>query len=130
MSVLWATPAACAGVLWSRRRLSLGWLRTIELIYFGVATVAFSWNQYNILRFWLPIYAERGSFDLAILATWTSTAWILLIVTYGLFIPSTLRRSVALVGVMTCMPLAIQAVVGLSDKAIEGRLLVHSGPTH
>jgi eukaryotic-like serine/threonine-protein kinase len=126
MSVVWATPAAFAGVLWSRRRLSLGWLRTIELVYFGVVTVAFSWNQYNILRFWLPIYAERGSFDLAILATWTSTAWIMLIVTYGLFIPSTLRRSVALVGVMACMPLAIQAVVGLSDKAIEGRLLVHS----
>src|SRR4030095_1323451 len=56
----------------------------------------------------------------------TSTAWILLIVTYGLFIPSTLRRCVALVGMIACIPLAIQAVVGLSNQAIEGRFVVHS----
>src|SRR5437868_454313 len=80
-TVMLAVVAAIAAILWSKTQLSLARLRLIELTTFGVLAVGFSWNHYHSVRIWLPIYAARGPIDVAILATFVSHIWFVLIVT-------------------------------------------------
>jgi eukaryotic-like serine/threonine-protein kinase len=120
-----AAAATLAAILWSKRQLSLARLRLIELLALGVVTLGFSWIHYNSVRIWLPIYAARGRVDVAILATFTSHVWFVLIFAYGAFIPNTWRRCAAMVGLLALIPLAIGAAVGLSDGAVERPLLGH-----
>src|SRR5215471_2364421 len=124
-TVVLAVAAALAAILWSKRQLSLARLRLSELIAFGVVTVGLAWTLYHSVRFFLPIYAARGPVELAVLATWATHIWSVLIVSYGAFIPNTWRRCAAVVGVMALIPVAIGAAAGLPDPAVPGRLLGH-----
>src|SRR5262249_42872539 len=78
LTALLAASLACALILCRNRPLSLARLRGIELTQFGMATLAFSWNHYHLLRGWLPLYAQRSPIELAILATFESHIWFIL----------------------------------------------------
>jgi serine/threonine-protein kinase len=123
--IMLAGGAVLTAILWSKRQLSLARLRLCELIAFGVLTVGFGWTHYHSVRIWLPIYAARGPIDVAILATFASHVWFVLIVCYGAFIPNSWRRCAAVVAVMALIPLTLDAVAGLSSEAVPGRLLGH-----
>jgi serine/threonine-protein kinase len=120
-----ALVAPLAVVLWSKQQLSLRRLRAIELMGGGVATAGFLWTHFHSVRFWLPIYAARGPIEVGILAVFASHIWFVLIVTYGLLVPNTWFRCAAFVGVLAFIPLATGAAIGLTDSAIDGRLLGH-----
>lgn len=115
--------AACAGLLWSGKRLSLVRLRLIELIEFGVLTAGFGWQQYQFLRAWLPIFAAQGITEMDVLGTFCAHIWSVIIVTYGMFIPNTWRRSTAVVGLMVLTPMTIYVVIAFSDPAIDRSFL-------
>jgi hypothetical protein len=89
-------------LLWSRRPLSMGKLRTLELTIFGSIAAFFAWLQvatYHdgaLLRAIVPGH-EALVFRLVGLSA--ALRWFLLIVLYGTFIPNTWRRCAVITGI-------------------------------
>jgi serine/threonine-protein kinase len=78
--------------------IPLAWLRVAELVIFG-STLAFLWLSHNFMVRYsvaadgvVPLYMG---------------AWILVTLTYALFIPNTWRRAAAVIGIATAMPVAL-----------------------
>src|SRR5262249_38688928 len=102
--------AGPAAVLWSRRPLSLAWLRAIELWVFGSVMVLYA------LFAALPIFngallrydplGEAGGWAVGGALTLPAFSAIVL---YGLFIPNTWRRCAAVVTAMALVPFIVVA---------------------
>jgi eukaryotic-like serine/threonine-protein kinase len=89
--------AAIAFSLCTRCRMTTRQLRWIELITFGVPIALFLLLQYDKVLSWS---SESGILpDL-------SPGWVLMILTYAIFIPNTWQRAAAVVGCMALAPLA------------------------
>jgi eukaryotic-like serine/threonine-protein kinase len=105
------TVLTCA--LWSSWRLSLGWLRGIELLLFGTAAAFFLWLQFVVFRqgkvldLANPAVADSGERVLRLAASGHGLRWFSLIVIYGVFIPNTWRRCALVVGLMALTPLVL-----------------------
>jgi serine/threonine-protein kinase len=105
---------AVATALWSSWRLSLRWLRFLELALFGAAAAFFLFLQFAVfhngavlqLALDTPASQERV---LRMAAAGNSLRWFILIVIYGTFIPNTWRRCALVVGLMTLTPLSLTA---------------------
>jgi hypothetical protein len=101
---------AIAGLLWSRRRLSLAGLRHAELAMIGLLAGVFCFTQYyNMMS--LSIRGEP-------MAAWSSlknntlfTA--ILILTFGLYVPKGWRRAAAAGGVLAILPCATLVALDL-----------------
>ncbi len=91
-------------VLSSRWSLSMLALRSLELSIFGMLAVYFTTLHFCLIR----LNAEAGD-PLRMLATVKNTVLMnfCLIVVYGLFIPSTWRRTACVVGLIATLPIAV-----------------------
>ncbi len=89
------------GVMLCRRCvISMRWLRILELIVFGLPAIFFLGMQ----RVVMIDCCENDYFHFPI------GIWLILIFTYALFIPNTLRRAVIVISLLTIVPLAMGAI--------------------
>ncbi len=93
-----------------RCRICLDRLRLAELVVFGLPVLFFLPVQYYFILetchsgfFWFP-----------------AGLWLVLIYTYALFIPNTLRRAAVVIGAMAAAPLALLVFLILRDEAVAG----------
>ncbi|MCI0455701.1 MAG: serine/threonine protein kinase [Gemmataceae bacterium] len=109
-----AVMVAVATTLWSGWQLSLRWLRTLELLLFGSAAAFFLWLQFVVFHNGEVLKLAAGSAEpnaegkvLRLAAQGHAMRWLLLIVTYGTFIPNTWRRCALVIGLMALTPLVL-----------------------
>ncbi len=89
--------ALLAGLLCHRCAIPLKWLRLSELLVFGLPAALFLFAQYSMT---LGCCA-KGYFE------FPAGLWLVLIYTYALFIPNTLRRAALVISLMAAAPLAL-----------------------
>jgi eukaryotic-like serine/threonine-protein kinase len=118
-----------AWLLGSRRPLSLGQLRVIEMIVFGTMAASGVWMHYDFfVPFWAPDPPVESLYPLGyplLLAIGESLPWVFLIVVYGTFIPNTWRRCAAFVGITAAIPLVLTAASGLTGAAMGTRSVLN-----
>ncbi len=99
--------AVLAGVyvlLMRRQDLPLRVLRKLELVTFGLPGLFFAVLQLRYVDEWVSI----GSTESATFSTVSTAAfWLMLIYSYGLFVPSTWRRAAVTTGTMVAVSIAI-----------------------
>ncbi len=116
-------------VLWSSWRLSVNWLRVIELALFGTAAAFFLWLQFvvfhngRVLELANPAVAEGGERVLRMAAVGHAMRWFILIVIYGVFIPNTWRRCALVVGLMAVIPMGLTALTCAVCPRLESYLV-------
>jgi eukaryotic-like serine/threonine-protein kinase len=103
-----------AGLLWRRRDMSLEKLRISELVIFGFPAAFFLMLQHratmdDAARVFLPPPLRF---------------WLLLIFTYGMFIPNTWQRAALVIGVMAVAPALLIAGTMLAYPQIADRITV------
>jgi eukaryotic-like serine/threonine-protein kinase len=94
--------AGLAVLLFRNRGLSLGRLRVVELVVFGVPAAFFVWMQY------LKVYHCPGELREHLAGAFpgeTVIPWLILVQLYGFFIPNTWQRSAAVILAMCAAPL-------------------------
>jgi serine/threonine-protein kinase len=106
--------AGSLALLAPRRGLSPTALRSIELALFGTQAVFFAFTHYRLVM----RHAARGDM-LQMLATGKDTMlfFVMLIVTYGLFIPNTWRRAALVVAGLSVPPLISTVLLRLANPA-------------
>ncbi len=107
--------AGVAALLYSRRPLQLLRLRALELVLFGAAVAYLSARDYAF------IYgAHAGGQTSLALSGFTETVLhvVLLVVVYGMFIPNTLKRAVAVAVALAATPIAAGLLLALSFAPI------------
>ncbi|MBX9579099.1 MAG: serine/threonine protein kinase, partial [Gemmataceae bacterium] len=115
----WGVLLACgvlAGVLWSRRPLSLRRLRQAEAALVGLLLAEMGLGLFSDLVLDEELYQPLAAGDHALFhyaSSW-SLPFFALIVAYGTLVPSTARRCAAVVAAMVAVPLAISAAAGLA----------------
>jgi hypothetical protein len=118
-----------AWILGSRRSLSLGQLRVIEVIVFGTMVASGVWMHYDFfVPFWAPNPPVESLYPLGyplLLAAGESLPWVFLIMVYGTFIPNTWRRCAAFVGIMAVIPWVLTATSALKGDAMGTRPLLN-----
>jgi tRNA A-37 threonylcarbamoyl transferase component Bud32 len=114
--------AALSGLLWSRMPLTLGQLRLVELILFGLMALNYVANQYVDALGW----ADQGD-TAETMARITSTrqAAYAIMATYALFIPNTWRRALMVLTAMAFLPALVPLVMWFHDP--EAYALLRSG---
>jgi serine/threonine-protein kinase len=113
------TLAVFTGILWSKRPLSLAWLRGIETVLVGVCLAHMAllvWLDLQFGRSLVRLLAEGPVHWGHPVAYWAFPFFVL-IVGYGTLIPNTGRRCLLVVGIMALTPLTVLAVTGLSVGA-------------
>jgi serine/threonine-protein kinase len=116
-ALLLAWNGSVAALLWSDRPLSLRQLRWIEGGLFGALAALFTWFEYRFFPYGLLSQVPVGdTSDAVLLARGLSLHWFTLIVAYGVLIPNTWQRSVAVVGAMTLWALLLNAVLVLRSR--------------
>jgi serine/threonine-protein kinase len=120
-------PVGMAAVLWSRRRLSLRALRSIEWTLVGTCIVLMVLGIHGALvdAFGAPVPAQFRWMRAPMIAG-QGPLCALLLVTYGLFIPNTWQRCIAVVSTLAIIPLLVVLVFYLSpgtDPAWSRELL-------
>src|SRR5258706_2386933 len=116
--------AGCWIVLWRLRDLSARTLRTIEVLLIGI-TVAYSgYYRYAALTAIPPSPGDPDYLRLRVEhATLLSNLYVLLnIIFYGVFIPNTWRRCVAMVLAMSAVPVAVALYAGAPNPALRPQL--------
>jgi len=121
-----ALSVAAAVLLWRRRDLSGGALRTVELILVGVMVAYGGYYRYAALSAVPTASADPAYLRLRVEhATLLSNLYVLLtIISYGVYIPNTWRRCVGVVAAMSAVPLAINLYVGLHHAGVRSQLPV------
>ncbi len=108
--------AGVAAVICRRCEVSLGRLRLFELITFGLPAAFFlTFQALDVRR-----SAILGHFEFPI------GAWLVMIYTYALFIPNTIRRATIVIALMTLAPVVlllaqvvVQPVVGAAASGVD-----------
>ena len=110
-----AVGPVCGALLWARPRLSVRVLRLIELVIFGAMSTMWA----LVHAFYYPVcrLPDPPIWFGIILGYAVSLPWACLIVAYGVLIPNTWRRCVAVVGVMAVTPLVVSKLNGMSAEA-------------
>jgi eukaryotic-like serine/threonine-protein kinase len=117
--------SACAGVLLSKRPLSLGQLRVIELVLVGLGVALCIWKQSSYLEGAGAFTYFHREPDLVVLAAYHVLPWFALLAIYGLFVPNTWRRCAMVVGVVSLCPFAVLAADAIQpDSRLDGHSLV------
>ena len=108
-------------VLWSGRPLSLGQLRVIEAVAFGLVLANIAWERNaDFGRFQLSEVLQQGPpVAPPRYATFFGMPFFALIITYGTFIPNTWRRASVIVGLMALLPLTLATAEGISEGLLS-----------
>jgi serine/threonine-protein kinase len=112
-------------VLWKYRRLPLRRLRVLELLLFAVVVLWSANYRYVALTrgttgpFEGPQH-QAAYIELALLLS--NYQWYCHILIYGLFIPNTARRCLAVVCGVAAVPLAITVAAAVTSEAVRERL--------
>jgi serine/threonine-protein kinase len=116
--------AASGVLLWRRRDLPGGALRTIELLLMGVMVVYSGYYRYVALNRVPTASSDPAELQLRVEhATLLSNLYVLLtIISYGVYIPNTWRRCVGVVAGMAAVPIAINLYVGLHHAGVRSQL--------
>jgi serine/threonine-protein kinase len=93
--------ALLASILTRHRDMSMGGLRFIEFLTFGMPAALFMVGQYFVTL----ESCRRGMLD------FPEGFWLILIYTYALFIPNTLRRAAVAIGLMCLAPMTMLIVM-------------------
>lgn len=107
-TVVTAALAAIALMLWRQCEARIGWLRGAELAVFGLPAGLFLLFQYALAR----ESADVGFFQAPI------GAWLVLIFTYALFIPNSLRRASGVIGLIAAAPVVMLLVTMATDAGL------------
>jgi len=86
-----------AALLYRGRAMSLRRLRALEVAIFGLPVLFCLCLQYS----YTLVTCAVGHFD------FPDAQWLLVIYTYALFIPNTLRRAAVIIGLMSALPIAL-----------------------
>jgi serine/threonine-protein kinase len=124
-SVVVAIMVPLAALLWSRRPLSLVWLRLIDFLVLALAATFFGWGQYELFRAGGKLSDITGGnpasgLRLGVMAS--SLRWFSLIVIYGTFIPNNWRRCAVAAGAMSLIPILITTGVTLHDGTFSAHI--------
>jgi eukaryotic-like serine/threonine-protein kinase len=120
---------AATALVWVRRRWTFRQLRTIELMGCGISVLFLLWENYFTVYLEgatggrMHLFASRDVSEMATLARHVAIVWFMVIVAYGALIPNTWRRCAAATGGLALAVLAVNALGGLWDGAIEKRQL-------
>jgi serine/threonine-protein kinase len=115
----WVVLALVIVHLWmaNDRALTLRQLRAVELLIFGLAVALLATSQYRQM-----LLRGRAGDTARVLASWNSSALatLVLLMTYGIFIPNGWRRAAAVIAPMALMPIlaAWMAVAGHPELAV------------
>jgi serine/threonine-protein kinase len=106
-------------LLYARSCMSLRILRTCEVLVFGLPALFFVWFQY------IGICKCTSDEVIKVAANYpafVSIPWIILIHTYGLFIPNTCKRAMGVIAVMVLLALGAVVTAGAHEPALEAVL--------
>ena len=108
--------SASTALLWRRRDLSIEQLRIAELVVFGFPAVFFLMLQHRVTmedaaRLFMPAPLPF---------------WLLLIFTYGMFIPNTWERAARVIGAMAGAPALLMAGTVVAYPQIANRIAIVS----
>jgi serine/threonine-protein kinase len=125
--VLAAMLAALASpaVVWARGGLSLRALRGVELVVFGLMAAFLAKYRYTSLTHgpagdWEgPAHQDLFVSHVAII---NNGLWHFLTISYGVFIPNTLRRCVRVVALLTVTPLAVTVLAAWQQPEVRDQL--------
>ena len=110
--------AVLGGILWRRKGWTVGQLRVIELVFFGVLVLYYLVESYKVL--WLSgtlthavelIGHNQYALASDTIGYTTHTVympWALIIIAYGIFIPNRWPRCALVVGLMTLAPIVLR----------------------
>jgi serine/threonine-protein kinase len=115
-----------AGVLWTQPCMSLRTLRGLELALFGIFVAFFAWVQFLAIhqnRIFQVCDADLELPVVRLLFAGMSERWFILIVLYGVFIPSSGRRCALVVGAIALTPLVLTLVLAWIDGRLGPELL-------
>ncbi len=107
-AVVTAALGALAGVIWHRMSIPIRALRWLELAVFALPAVFFLVLQYFSTLYW----ASQGFFRFDV------GLWLMLIFTYALFIPNTIRRAAVVIAGLAAAPIALLAAMVLFLPAL------------
>ena len=107
-------------LLWSRRPLSLTQLRAAELMLVGLLAMACILKQRSYLDAAPDLVRRYGDRGPTLLAGYHGLFWFTLLVTYGLFVPNSWRRSAIVVALIAACPFVV-ALAGRVDLPLAGR---------
>jgi tRNA A-37 threonylcarbamoyl transferase component Bud32 len=114
--------ALMAAILWRREHLTLRQLRVIELVIFGSLAVYFGWMQYRDFNHGAlqeALGGEQASLLLRQAVGSSSTKWFFLIVLYGVFIPNTWRRCLAVGLGLALTPVILTPLAASRDGPLD-----------
>ena len=115
-----------AGLLRSRRPLTLGRLRLAELVLLGMPLAVVTW--YYLDQLWLQHLLLRtfrdNVFFVPFIVSTLTLYFVVSIVAYGTLIPNTGRRCSLVVTAMALLPTTLVAVVGFAEDEIRTNHLV------
>jgi serine/threonine-protein kinase len=109
------------GLLWSRWPLSLGQLRLIEIVAFGLVLIEIAWGRYDdFARYGLARALEEGPpVAPPRYSAFYGLPFFALIIAYGTFIPNTARRASVVVGLMALLPITLVVTAGISEGLLS-----------
>ena len=114
--------AGLLGLLAASANLTLGVLRAIELVLFGLITAALAYGEYQWLGTkWVADAATGGAVDKVsmLVADSASVPWFVLIVLYGTCVPNEGRRCAAMVAAMSAAALLVPVLMSGRGSPIE-----------
>src|SRR5262249_1998282 len=100
------------GLLWTRWSIPLAWLKALEL-----AMVVLLAGRPALVQFWLMLGFSRAGDVMLAQLTLKNVVLLqaVLILTYGLYVPKSWRRTAWVVGPLAVLPFAILALLALVD---------------
>src|SRR5262249_10847276 len=117
------TNLAGAAILWLRPHLSLGRLRALEVASVASTALALAGVRYAALA-----AAEPGlPLEHALLLN--NMAWYFTLALYGLIVPNTWRRCVAVLACVAALPVAATLLAARASPAVADRLPMLLGTT-
>jgi serine/threonine-protein kinase len=116
LGLMLALTGGLAVLLWSGRRLSLRQLRWLEVGFIAALAALGTWRECRYFPYVLLSQVPAGdTFGARLLAQGLCFQWFALVVIYGLLIPNTWRRCVAVVGVLTLWAVLLNTALVLQQ---------------
>jgi serine/threonine-protein kinase len=120
-----------AAVVWLRPRQPLSRLRLVELAGFGSGALYLAGTRCVVLSAAGTGSADRATGDLYVehAALLSNLHWIFLVAFYGLFVPNTWRRCVAVVVCLSAIPVLVTVATAYVNPLVASKLTLLVGVT-
>lgn len=115
-SILTGILFAVSGFLWLRPCLNLVRLRICEAITFGAPAAFFIWWHFCEICACDPVFLGKVAFAFPLR---TVFPWMILIYTYGFFIPNSLRGVISVVSLMVISPITGAIITGMQVPQVS-----------